>query len=56
MRRRQAEGGTPVMRDQMIDTRKDFWQDHVPRRRRGDPRFLGGGIEERCTGQPYRFQ
>jgi hypothetical protein len=30
-----------MIRDQMIGTWQDLLQDHIPRRRFGDPRFFG---------------
>jgi hypothetical protein len=44
-----------MIRDEMPGTRQDLPQNHLPRRRLGDPRCLGHNVEERRARQPYRF-
>ena len=48
--------GDHMIRDQMLGTRQDLRQDHLPRRLLGDPRCLGRDIEERRARQPHRSQ
>ena len=48
--------GDHMIGDQMLGTRQDLRQDHLPRRLLGDPRRLGHDVKERRAGQPYRSQ
>ena len=48
--------GDHMIGDQMLGTRQDLRQDHLPRRRFGDPRCLGHDVKERRAGEPDRSQ
>ena len=48
--------GDHMVRDQMLGTRQDFWQDHFSRRQLGDPRSRCNNVKERRAGKPNRLQ
>ena len=48
--------GDHMIRDQMLGTRQDHRQDHLPRRRLGDPRRPARAVEERRAREPHRLQ
>lgn len=45
-----------VIRDQVLGAGQDLRQDHVPRRRVGDPGLPADEVEEHRAREPHRFQ